>query len=136
MALLPSMETNLNSTESTSNKMMTSYTYGLKGNRIAGYVDGIEAVKQAIYHILMTERYAYTIYDKNYGIELEQYIGSDLNFVEATIEETLRDALTHDLRITDVTVNSIEQLRNDVVGIGFTASTIYGNINMEVGINV
>ena len=38
--------------------------------RVNGYVDNLEAMKQAIYLILNTERYAYPIYSWGYGIEL------------------------------------------------------------------
>ena len=47
----------------------------IEADKIAGFVNNLEAVKQAIYHILMTERYKYTIYDDNYGVELQQYVG-------------------------------------------------------------
>ena len=105
-------------------------------DRIIGYIDNLEAIKQAIYHILMTERYAYLIYDDNYGVELEQYVGKDLEYIEATIEDTLREALTYDLRIEDITVNSITNVEKDKVLINFTASTIYGDLILEVNINV
>ena len=39
--------------------------------RISGECDGVEAVKQAIYNILNTERYQYIIYSWNYGVELK-----------------------------------------------------------------
>jgi phage baseplate assembly protein W len=105
-------------------------------DRIEGFTNGIDAIKQAIYHILMTERYAYLIYDNNYGVELQQYIGKDLDYIEATIEQTLKEALTYDLRITDVKVNSIKQIDHDKVLINFTAYTIYGDLVLEVNINV
>lgn len=105
-------------------------------DRIIGYADGLEAIKQAIYHILNTERYAYLIYDDNYGVEFEQYIGKDFNFIQATIEDTLREALTHDLRITDVMVNSIDKIDSNVVAINFTATTVYGDLVLGVNINV
>lgn len=37
-------------------------------------MDGMEAVKQAVYKILQTERYKYVIYDWNYGVELEDLL--------------------------------------------------------------
>lgn len=49
-----------------------SYTYKLDDTRVRGYVDGSEAVKQAVYKILMTERYKYIIYGFNYGVELDR----------------------------------------------------------------
>lgn len=105
-------------------------------NRIIGYADGLEALKQAIYHILSTERYAYIIYDNNYGVEFEQYIGKDLEYIQATIEQTLKEALTYDLRITDVIVNAINKIDLNTVSINFTINSIYGNLVLEVNVNV
>lgn len=105
-------------------------------DKIAGFVDNVEAVRQAVYHILMTERYAYLIYDDNYGVELEQYIGKDIEYLRNTIQGTLREALTHDLRILNVEVNNINQISDDVAEIYFTVESIYGNLQMEVNINV
>lgn len=105
-------------------------------DRIIGYVDNLDAVKQAIYHILAIERYAYLIYDDNYGVELEQYIGKDLEYIQATIEETLKEALTYDLRIIDVSVTNINKVSNDTVKIDMIVISIYGNIEMEVNVNV
>ena len=84
----------------------------------------------------MTERYAYLIYDDNYGIELEQYIGRGFDYLEATIEETLKEALLIDLRITNVIVTEIKKIKNDIAQIKFDVESIYGNLQMEVTINV
>lgn len=105
-------------------------------DRIIGYVDKLDAIKQAIYHILSIERYAYLIYSNNYGVELEQYIGKDINYLQATIEQTLKEALTYDLRIKDVIVNEIKQININTVLINFTAITLYGNLILEVNVNV
>lgn len=105
-------------------------------DRIKGFVDGREAVRQAIYHILMTERYAYLIYDNNYGIELNQYIGQGFDYLVSTIEETLRDAILQDLRMTEVNVDNIYKYENDIALVEFTVDSIYGDLQMEVFINV
>ena len=105
-------------------------------DRIMGYVDNIDAVKQAIYHILMVERYSSLIYSDNYGVELNQYIGKGFDYLETTIEETLREALTYDLRIKNVVIDSIELVNKDTAHIKFTAFSIYGNLQMEVNIGV
>lgn len=106
------------------------------GDRIIGYTDNLEAIKQAIYHILSIERYAYTIYDNNYGVELDQYVGKDIEYIRSTIQETLREALTYDLRINNVEVNDISVVDSDRVLINFTAYTIYGDLVLEVNVNV
>ena len=84
-------------------------TYKFSETQIAGKVDDLDAIKQSIHHILSIERYAYLIYDDNYGVELEKYIGQDFSYLEATIEDTLKEALTQDDRIIDVVVTNVYQ---------------------------
>jgi len=139
MATTPQIENQLeNITEII---QLPSKTYKLNINennsdRIIGFIDKLEAIKQAIYHILMTERYTYLIYDDNYGIELQQYIGRGFDYLEATIEETLREALTIDLRITNVVVTDINKVNNDKAQVKFNVESIYGSLQMEVVVNV
>lgn len=117
---------------------LSSKTYKLtnENTRINGYVDNIESIKQAIYHILGVERYSCLIYDDNYGVEFEQYIGKDIEFVSATIENTLREALIQDNRIIDVVVTNITKNNIDSVAVDFNVTTVSGDIIMEVDINV
>lgn len=110
-----------------------SLTYKLETGGVNGKVDGIDAVKQAIYHILKTERFMNPIYDDNYGVELEQFIGADYGFIVANIENALSDALTQDDRIKSVIVNSVTRNGN-VCTVLFTVKTIYGDT--EESLNV
>lgn len=105
-------------------------------DRIAGFVDDIEAIKQAVYHILSIERYAYAIYDDNYGVELEQYIGQDFEYLSATIQETLNEALTQDDRIFGVEVTNIEKTDDNSALVEFNVLTRNDEIEMEVIVNV
>ena len=114
-----------------------SKTYGLTEERIAGLVDGMDSVIQAAYHIVMTERYAYPIYPDSYGIELERYIGRDISYLAATIEDTLRDALTQDDRILDVAVRSVEKGdAPDGALVTFELITSLGRMEMGVSVRV
>ena len=118
-----------------------SKTYKLNINEtendtIAGFVDDVDAIKQSIYHILNIERYAYDIYDDDYGVELEQYIGQDFEYLQSTIQDTLEEALTQDERILAVEVTKIEKIQNDAVLVTFNAVTQNNEIEMEVTINV
>ena len=103
-------------------------TYRVGDSTVAGKIDKLDSVKQAIYHILSTERYSNPIYDGDYGVELEQYIGKDIGFITAGIQETLRDALLQDDRISDVQVDNVEKSdkQNNACLIDFTVFTIYG----------
>ena len=58
-----------------------TYKMNLESNLIRGYTDGQEAMKQAIYKILNTERYQYVMYSWNYGIELLDLYGEPVSYV-------------------------------------------------------
>ena len=111
-------------------------TYRLGETTCNGRISGLEAVKQSVYHILMTERYSNPIYDDDYGVELDKYIGKDLGYISSTIEGTLRDALTQDDRIDDVMVNSIVEDENhpNTCLIEFTVMTSYGEFEGNVNV--
>ena len=110
-------------------------TYKLGNSTVTGKItDKIESVKQAIYHILMTERYSNPIYDDDYGIELEKYQNQDFGYIQANIEQTLKEALTQDDRITDVYVNSVEKLDLNSCLVNFTVYTIYGTIEEKLNV--
>lgn len=121
----------------TYNYRQPNLTYKLNETNIRGRVDGLAAIKQAVYHILRTERFSNPIYDADYGVELEQYIGRDFGFIAAGIQETLRDALLQDDRITDIMVDDISISTEDknAVVVQFTVYTIYGQYKDELVIN-
>lgn len=138
--MIPQINTNTTSTTlldipSKTYKLVISTIDEEPQDRINGFVDNLEAVKQAIYHILMTERYAYLIYSENYGVELRQYIGRDFEYLQMSIESTLKDALMYDLRIKDVVVTDISK-DNDIANVKFTVYSIYGDLKLEVRISV
>ena len=117
-------------------KAYPSKTYKVSENRIEGYVDKVGALKQAIWHRIGTERYAFPVYSKNYGIELEQYIGKSFRYIEAGIEGTLRDCLLQDDRIRDIEIRSIEQTDfNDVLVVFRVFSTAGIIDDLELRLN-
>ena len=96
--------------------------------KLLGMCDDIEAMKQAIFKIINTERYKYLIYDWNYGIELNDLIGEPIPYVYAEIERRIKEALLTDNRIKEVTDFRFSNNGGDVLCL-FTANTIYGEIN-------
>lgn len=127
--------TQVNLTNDFEFKELPSKTYKINNNRICGFIDNIDAIKQAIYLILNTERYEHIIYSWNYGIELNNLYGKDTNFVVAELQRVITEALTQDDRITDVTDFEFETVKNKV-HCTFTVKTIFGDIKMEKSINV
>lgn len=107
-----------------------TYKIDLDKDKIRGYVDEIEAIKQAIYKILNTERYKYLIYSWNYGIELADLFGEPIPYVYSEIKRRISEALTQDDRIDSVDAFSFEN-KKGIVSATFTVHTIYGDIESE-----
>lgn len=113
-----------------------SKTYKDTTERISGFVDNKEAIEQTVRHILGTERYAYVIYPDSYGMEMQKYIGKPFEYLQATIENDLKLALTQDDRITNVKVTNCEKLDIDKALIEFDVYSTEGIIQegVEIGL--
>ena len=103
--------------------------------RIYGNIDGIEALKQAIYLMLSVERYENIIYSWNYGIELSNLFGKDKYYVMAELERVITEALLIDDRINEVTDFEFDTNKNKV-HCTFTVKSIYGDFTEEKTIEV
>lgn len=112
------------------------YTYelDLSSKRILGKVDGLAAVTQMAYKTLYTERYAWLIYNWDYGMELEQYIGESMDYVIADIELAITEALQVDDRVLSVQNFKMEKTGIDALYVEFTVSSTEGDakIGLEV----
>lgn len=115
-------------------------TYGvdLQTKRILNTVDSLEAIKQSVIKILMTERFAYEIYDENYGNELSSLIGKDSLFVKNNLKRLIEESLFADDRISSIENFTINDLSKDTMEVSFTAITSTQetlNIKQEVRIS-
>ncbi len=115
----------------------TSHTYKLNLDEsiIAGFVDELEAVKQAIYLILNIERYEYLIYSWNYGIELNDLYGQPIPFVLPELKRRITEALVQDSRILGVDNFSFE-INKGKVHATFSVHTIFGDVEAEKVVNL
>lgn len=113
-----------------------NYMMHIERNRISGYCDKAEAVKQAIYKILNTERYDYIIYSWNYGIELVDLYGEPVTYVCPELERRIIDALMVDDRINSCENFEFDISQKGVVIVTFKANTIYGDIDIEKVVNI
>ena len=104
-------------------------------NRLNGYTDGIEALKQSIYLILSTERYAYPIYSWKYGVEFKDLIGLNPNLAIPEIKRTITEALSQDDRITSVN-NFKFTTKKKVVTCEFTVESIFGDIDTTLEVDI
>lgn len=115
-----------------------SFTYSVdfENNIINGTVDGEQALNQSIINILSTPRYAYEIYDGNYGHELNTIIGKPYELVVAELPRLISEALLQDDRIKSVTNFRFERLSIDSMVVVFTVDSVYNKFDfgMEVSI--
>lgn len=117
---------------------LPTYTYALdlETKRVQGFVDGQAAMRQAIFKILQTERYDHPeIYSDNYGVELRELIGQPIPYVLPEAERRISEALLWDERITNVYGFEFD-VNGKVVAVSFTATTIFGDIEIETEVNI
>lgn len=126
-----SIDIELNPTES----IETSRTYKLSGNKIQGYIDELQALQQAIYKVLNTEKYEYPIYSFNYGIELESLIGKDPIYVQIELKRRIQECLLRDERITAVD-NFRFEVAGDEIKCTFDVHSIYGDLTVSREVNI
>ena len=113
----------------------TSRTYKIAGDRIQGYTDNLQALKQAIYKVLNTERYEYPIYSFNYGIELENLLGKDTVYAQIELKRRIRECLLGDDRISEVDNFKLEA-NGDEIKCTFDVHSIFGNLTASREVNI
>lgn len=115
-------------------KNQPSRTYKLntiKGE-ISGFVDGTEAVKQAVLLALNTERYKHCIYSWNYGSEVNSTIGEDFQLAQSNVKRYIKEALLQDERITDVDGFEFDYGEHNTMMVRFTVYSIFGEIEVTL----
>lgn len=113
-----------------------TYKMDLKNNIIVGYTDELEAMRQAVYKIIRTERYKYIIYSWDYGIELEDLFGMPVSYCIPEIERRIIEALEQDTRILEVTNFEFETPKRGVIFVKFEAYTIFGKFEVDREVQV
>lgn len=112
-----------------------SLTYHLdfEAGRVRRPVDGRRALRQFVRMALQTERFRYLIYDGNFGSELHALISEDLppEMLETEIPRIIREALTVDDRIQDVTSFEIRRDK-DAYFVNFEITTPDGTFTEEL----
>ena len=129
MALLPDTEEleELDIVEQSSN------TFIAGEDQIAGMADGLEAMRQTVQNILQTERYDYQIYSTNYGVEFNDLVGADPDYIKAALPARIEEALSVDDRILSVDDFTFE-FSGDKAVVTCNVQTVYGTVNTGVQI--
>lgn len=113
-----------------------TYQMDFENKRVIGNVEGLEAMKQAVFKILNTERYQYLVYSWNYGSEFHDLFGMPISYVCPELERRITEALTWDKRIKEVTNFSFDTSQRGIVKASFTVHTIYGDMTTEKAVNI
>lgn len=117
-------------------KPTKTYKLSMEEDHVTGTIDGMEAVKQAVFKMLNTDRYQYLIYSWNYGSEWEGLFGRPVSYVCLEAERHIREALTWDKRIQSVTDFTFDTALRGRVNINFTVHTTYGEFKWGKEISI
>lgn len=115
-----------------------TYAVDFEHKRIGGMIDGKEAAEQAIWKAMQTKRFAYLIYDDQYGCDVFNKVGSaDLTpeYLDNDIPAMIEDCLLPDDIVDGVEEITFEMVDNDSVRINCTVRTIYGDTELKGVIN-
>lgn len=104
-------------------------------NKVVGTVDGIEAVKQAVFLILNTERYENMVYDWDYGFETQDLIGMPIGYIYPELKRRIEEALTQDDRIESVEAFDFEK-SGAIVTVSFTVISKQGIFETATEVNI
>ena len=113
----------------------TSRTYNISNNRIQGFIDDLDALQQAVYKVLNTEKYEYPIYSFSYGIELESLIGQDRLYVQMELMRRIKECLLSDDRIENVENFEFSFWKDSII-CTFDVVSIYGTRTMNKEMSV
>ena len=108
-----------------------TYKMETQPSHVRGYADGLEAVRQAVYKIIMTERYQYIMYSWNYGVELASLFGEPVTYVCPELKRRISEALLWDDRIQSVDGFAFDFPRKGIVHVAFTAHTVFGEVQAD-----
>lgn len=111
-----------------------TYRMDFKNKRIIGMTDGMEAASQSMFKALQTRRFAYLIYDDQYGCDIFNKIGNlslTPSYLDNDIPAMVEDAFLNDEMIQGISDLEYEILDGDSLMIQFAVSTIFGDVIFE-----
>ncbi len=137
MRLLPEEFNNISIAGSQAPMPSKTYRMNIEEETVSGIItEDLEAVRQAVYKILNTERYKHVIYSSDYGVELADLFGKPMPYVIPEIPRRIEEALLVDDRITKVDSFDLQYDKQGNVNCYFVVHSIFGNIEMERSVKV
>ncbi len=135
MKLIPDTESKL--TENVVIQRIPSLTYRVQQEKeiVSGTVEDLEAMKQAVFKILFTERYQYEIYNWEYGMELSDLFGRAKSYVIPELKKRIEEALLADDRIKAVTDFTFGGEKGSLE-VNFRVHTIFGVLDVQRQVDI
>ena len=79
-----------------------TFAIDFTAGKVVSMVDGLEAMKQAVFLAMNTDRYRHVIFSWAYGNEISERIGNQPPLVQLQIQRDITNALMQDDRILQV----------------------------------
>lgn len=109
-----------------------TYRLDLGSGRVRGWVDGREALEQAVTLRLLSWWRSHRIFDDRYGFEGQGLIGRDKGYVRSELKRRLRECLLEDERIYGVeNFGFSEGEQGEGYLLSFTLRSRYGEWEMK-----
>lgn len=86
-----------------------TYYIDSENKRMTSMVNSIDSILQAVFKALGTQKYGHEIYSWEYGFLEDQFVGEDLDFIQTNLEYYIRECLSKDDRILDITNFKVQQ---------------------------
>ena len=106
-----------------------------QGCLLRGMTDGVEALRQAVFLLLQTERYKWPVYTGGFGVELAGLFGRPSAYVIPEVERRLREALQHDERVLSVEDFKFSQ-QGSRLAVSFVVNSIYGEMALQTEVDI
>lgn len=135
MNLIPQTQTQQNKNIVIQTIPTLTYRVQREKEIVSGTLEELEAMKQAVFKILFTERYQYEIYNWEYGMELNDLFGRAKSYVIPEIKKRIEDALLADDRIKAVTDFQFEGEKSSLE-VKFKVHTIFGTLEIERQVDI
>ncbi len=100
---------------------------------VQGRCDGLEALRQAVFLLLQTERGRWPVFSAAFGVDLLGLVGQPAAYVIPEAERRLREALLQDDRVLGVEEFRFARQGRSLV-VSFLVRSVYGDLQAEVEI--
>lgn len=111
-------------------------TYKVVNGRVTGFIDGQDAMRQAIEKVLLTDRFSFDIYSDSYGVEYSDLIGEQIDLAKAEVERLITEAIIVDDRILSIENFKIVEETKSSLTVKFEVSTVFGTLFISEGVTI